>query len=333
MEYKTLPIGQVKSRESQVRREFDQEFIDELARSVEREGVLVPIIVRAVRSGYEIVAGEQRWRAAKVAKLKEVPVAVMEADDRRVLEVALLENVKRKDLQGWEREAAIAAMWEGGAYETYDDLGHVLDVRGTHVRDILDAHKLRRDESLPSGSSTRMITTTASIDEKSRKAILEAQETGTLAKDVHKTTKIVGSLRKAPEEARLKLVEALAKSDVRLEEVGELAEIVETEEEVEQLVEAKRSLSDRDYRAVVSYVKQEKAGGRKPVIKTVVQGDVKIWNAYLNTVEGVRDELQLLSPSKYAGWDVDHRHRLKSALVEIDHYVNEMLQALSGGSP
>ncbi len=333
MEYKTVPVEQLKSRESQVRKEFDQEFMDELARSVKREGVLVPIIVRAVRNGYEIVAGEQRWRAAKVAKLKEVPVAVMEADDRRVLEVAMLENVKRKDLQGWEREDAITAMWESGAYKTHDDLGRVLDVKGNHVRDILLARKLRRDEKLPLGSSTRMITTIATLDKDSRKAILEAQETGDLAKDVHKTTKIVASLKKAPQAARTKLVEAIVKSDVRLEEADEMAEIAETEKEVEQLVEARRSLPERDYKAVVSYVKQEKAGGRKPVIKTVVQGDMKIWNAYLNTVEGVRDELKLLSPSKCRGWDVDHRNRLKSALVEIDHYVNDMLKALSEGGP
>src|SRR2546422_3283690 len=110
MEYKTVPLVQVRTRESQVRQEFDQEFINELAQSIKRDGILVPIIVRAAGRGYEIVAGEQRWRAAKIAKLSEIPVALMEADDRRVLEVAMVENLKRKDLQGWEKEDAIAAM-------------------------------------------------------------------------------------------------------------------------------------------------------------------------------------------------------------------------------
>ncbi len=331
VEYKTVAVDLLKSRESQVRKEFDQEFIDELSRSVKREGVLVPIIVRPIRNGYEIIAGEQRWRAAKVAKLKEVPVAVMEADDRRVLEVALLENVKRKDLQGWEREDAIAAMWDSGAYKKHDDLGRVLDVSGNTVRDILAARKLRREEGLPQGSSTRMITTLKTLDKGSRKAILEAQERGDLAKDVHDTDKIVASLKKAPEAARPKLVEALAKSQIRQEDADEMAEVAESEEEVEQLVDAKRSLPERDYKAVISYVRQEKAGGRRPVIKTVVQGDVKTWNAYLNTVEGVRDELMLLSPSKCRGWDVDHRRRLNSSLLKIDHHVHELLRELSEG--
>ena len=331
VEYKSEPIEQLRSRESQVRKEFDQEFLDELSRSVKREGVLVPIIVRPVRNGYEIVAGEQRWRAAKAARLKNVPVAIMEADDRRVLEVALLENIKRKDLQGWEREDAIAEMWENGAYSTHDELGRVLDVKGNQVENILLAHKLRRAEKLPLGSSTRMITTTATLDKESRRAILEAQERGDLAKDVHRTTKMVASLKKAPEAARTKLVDALAKSEVRLDEADEMAEIAETNEEVQQLVDAKRSLPERDYKAVISYVKQEKAGGRKPAIKTVVEGDVKIWNTYLNTVENVRNELFLLSPSKCRGWDVEHRERLNAALLKIDHHVHEMLRALSEG--
>jgi len=301
MEYKIVPLEQVHTRESQVRQEFDQEFIQELAQSIKRDGILVPIIVRTVGRGYEIVAGEQRWRAGKIAKLKEVPVAIMEADDRRVLEVAMVENLKRKDLQGWEKEDAITAMWGSGAYKTHDDLGRVLDVKGNHVRDILLAGKLRRDEKLPLGSSTRMITTIATLDKGTRKAILEAQESGDLAKDVHKTTKIAASLKKAPQAARPKIVHAIARSGVRLEEADEIAEIAETDQEVDQLVEAKKSLPERDYKAVVSYMKQEKAGGRRPVLKTVVQGDIKIWNAYLNTVEGARDELKLLSPSKCRG--------------------------------
>jgi hypothetical protein len=110
-----------------------------------------------------------------------------------------------------------------------------------------------------------------------------------------------------------------------------MAEIVESDKEVDQLVEAKRSLPERDYKAVISYVKQERAGGRKPVLKTVVQGEVKMWNAYLNTVEGARDQFRLLSPSKCRGWDVEHRNRLNSALVEIDRYLHDMLEALSEG--
>ena len=332
MEYKVVPLDQLHSRASQVRQEFDQEFIEELAHSVKREGVLVPIIVRTVRKGYEIVAGEQRWRAAKIAKLKEVPVAIMEADDRRVLEVALLENVKRKDLHGWEREDAIAALWETKAYGSLSDLGKVLDVQGDHVKEILRARELRRAEHLPKGSSTRMITTVAPLDRASRKAILEAQEQGDIEKDVHNVTKLVSSLRKIPEGARPRIVEAVAKKQLDLDDVDSMPGVAETEDDVEQLVEAKRTLPEREYHSVVSYVKQERAGGRKPVLKTIISGDVTIWNTYLNTLEAARDEILLLSPSKCRGWDVEHRVRLQKALNQIDRHVQEMLIELGKGT-
>ncbi len=332
MEYKTVPLDQLRSRESQVRQDFDKEFIEELARSVKREGILVPIIARAVEDGYEIVAGEQRWRAAKIAKLREVPVAVIEADDRRVLEVAMLENVKRKDLQGWEREDALAAMWNTKAYRSFDDLGKVLDVRGEHIRDILKARDLRHEEDLPKGSATRMITTVAPLDTRSRKAILEAQESGEIEKDVHKVTRMVSSLKKAPEEARTRIVQAVAKKDLDMEDVDTLASVAETPDEVEQLVEAKKTLADREYHAVVSYVKQEKEGGRKPVLKTIIKGEITVWNTYLNTLENARTEILLLSPSKCRGWDNEHRVRLKKALSDIDDHVHEMMDALEGGA-
>ena len=330
VEYKAVPLERLRSRESQVRQEFDEDFIEELARSVKREGILVPIIVRATRNGYEIVAGEQRWRAAKIAKLKEVPVAIIEADDKRVLEVALVENVKRKDLHGWEREDAIAAMWTTKAY-SYEDLGRVLDVKGEHVKEILRARELRRTENLPKGSATRMITTVAPLDRASRKAILEAQEAGEIEKDVHKVTKMVSSLKKVPETARPRIVEAVAKKQFAMDDVDALPGVAETAEEVEQLVEAKKTLPAREYRAVVSYVKQEKEGGRKPVLKKVITGDVTIWNTYLNTLETARDEIMLLSPSKCRGWDVEHRVRLQKALAQIDRHVHEMLDELGKG--
>jgi ParB family chromosome partitioning protein len=176
-EYRTVDISQIRSRPTQVRQEFDAEFIEELASSIRREGVIVPIIVRRAKSGFEIVAGEQRWRAAKKAGVKQVPVAVIEADEKRVLELAFVENVKRKDLGGWEREEAIARMWESGSYRSLEDLAKVLDYKKEYVQGILTARRLRKEENLPKGASTRLIVATAPADPATRRAIIDATET------------------------------------------------------------------------------------------------------------------------------------------------------------
>jgi ParB family chromosome partitioning protein len=106
-----LPIEQIKSNPNQPRREFDAAALMELTQSIEREGIIQPIIVRRIAPrDYQIIAGERRWRAAKAAGLKEVPVIVREADDQQVLELAIVENIQREDLNPIELAMAFQRM-------------------------------------------------------------------------------------------------------------------------------------------------------------------------------------------------------------------------------
>lgn len=95
----TLPIAKVEPRSEQPRKYFDQEALEALADSIRQYGLIQPITVRKLDSGYyQIIAGERRWRASRLAGLTEVPVRVIEADDRRTAELALVENLQREDL-------------------------------------------------------------------------------------------------------------------------------------------------------------------------------------------------------------------------------------------
>lgn len=95
----TLPISKVEPRSEQPREYFDQEALEALADSICQYGLIQPITVRKLDSGYyQIIAGERRWRASRLAGLTEVPVRVIEADDRRTAELALVENLQREDL-------------------------------------------------------------------------------------------------------------------------------------------------------------------------------------------------------------------------------------------
>ena len=95
----TLPISKVEPRSEQPREYFDEQALSELADSIALYGVIQPIVARRLESGYyQIIAGERRWRAARMAGLEEVPARVLEADDRRTAELALVENLLREDL-------------------------------------------------------------------------------------------------------------------------------------------------------------------------------------------------------------------------------------------
>lgn len=108
-----LPISKVEPRQEQPRYTFDEVALAELSESIRQYGMIQPITVRPLESGYyQIIAGERRWRAARMAGLTEVPVRVLDADDRRVSEIALVENLQREDLNPIEEAKGLRALME-----------------------------------------------------------------------------------------------------------------------------------------------------------------------------------------------------------------------------
>ena len=109
----SLPISQVESCSSQPRKHFDEAALAELAASIQEHGIIQPLTVRKLASGYyQIIAGERRWRAARLAGLSEVPVIVIEADDRKAAELAMIENLQREDLNPMEEAAGFQSLIE-----------------------------------------------------------------------------------------------------------------------------------------------------------------------------------------------------------------------------
>ena len=97
--YQLLPIYKVEPNPNQPRHEFDEEELQLLAASITVHGVIQPLTVRETGTGYyQIIAGERRWRASRLAGLTEIPAVIIEADDRKAMELALIENLQRQDL-------------------------------------------------------------------------------------------------------------------------------------------------------------------------------------------------------------------------------------------
>ena len=111
--YRLLPIYKVEPNPDQPRQEFDEEELQALADSIAVHGVIQPLTVRETEAGYyQIIAGERRWRAARIADLSEVPVVVVEADDKKAMELALIENLQRQDLNPVEEALGYRSLME-----------------------------------------------------------------------------------------------------------------------------------------------------------------------------------------------------------------------------
>ena len=111
--YQKLPIYKVEPNPGQPRQDFDEEELQALADSITEHGIVQPLTVRQLESGYyQIIAGERRWRAARIAGLSEVPAVIIEADDKKAMELALIENLQRQDLNPVEEALGYRSLME-----------------------------------------------------------------------------------------------------------------------------------------------------------------------------------------------------------------------------
>ena len=174
-----LPISQVESCSSQPRKHFDPESLQELADSITEHGIIQPLTVRRLASGYyQIIAGERRWRAARLAGLTEVPVIVMEADDRKAAELAMIENLQREDLNPMEEAAGFQALIES-YHMTQDEAAQRVGKSRSAVANALRllslspaVRKLVEDGRLSAGHARALLPLPEKQQESAAKAVL-----------------------------------------------------------------------------------------------------------------------------------------------------------------
>lgn len=122
---KNLKITDIEPNREQARKIFDEEAISELAESIKMYGVIQPIVVTKKEGYYSIIAGERRWRAAKVAGLKEIPAIIREDDDKKNKQISLIENMQREDLNAYEKALGIRALMDEYNF-TQEEISKVL---------------------------------------------------------------------------------------------------------------------------------------------------------------------------------------------------------------
>ncbi|MCG7623759.1 ParB/RepB/Spo0J family partition protein [Epibacterium sp. Ofav1-8] len=160
-----VPIEKVQANPDQPRRQFLQEDLDDLTASIKEKGVLQPLIVRPREGGiYEIVAGERRWRAAQAAQLHEVPVLIRDYSDVEMLEVAIIENIQRSDLNALEEAQSYKQLMDKFGH-TQEKMAEALGKSRSHIANLVrllhlpeDVQGLVLDRKLSAGHARALIT-------------------------------------------------------------------------------------------------------------------------------------------------------------------------------
>jgi len=159
-----VPVERVRANPDQPRRTFGELQLQELAASIREKGIIQPLIVRPSEGDYEIVAGERRWRAAQLAQLHEIPVIVREFDDTEVLEVAIIENIQRADLNPLEEAMSYRQLMDKFGH-TQEKLAEALSKSRSHIANLMrllqlpgEVQELVREGALTAGHARALIT-------------------------------------------------------------------------------------------------------------------------------------------------------------------------------
>ena len=174
-----LPISEVESNSAQPRKFFDEAALAELADSIRQHGIIQPLTVRRLSSGYyQIIAGERRWRAARLAGLSEIPVTVIEADDRKAAELAMIENLQREDLNPMEEAAGYQTLVET-YHMTQEEAAKRVGKSRSAVANSMRllslspaVRKLVEDGSLSAGHARALLTLNPSMQESTARSII-----------------------------------------------------------------------------------------------------------------------------------------------------------------
>ena len=225
-----LPISQVESYSAQPRKLFDEDALAELADSIREHGVIQPLTVRKLSSGYyQIIAGERRWRAARMAGLTEIPAVVIEADDQKAAELALVENLQREDLNPMEEAAGYQSLIQT-YHMTQEEAARRVGKSRSAVANAMrllglqpGVRKLVEEGTLSAGHARALLPLSPALQTKAAEAVVQSQ-------------------------LSVRQTEALAKR--MLAEPKEEPELPEPPKEVDYAAEAQQSLSSRLGRGV-----------------------------------------------------------------------------------
>ena len=228
-----IPINEIYAAEWQPREDFDEESIKELGQSLKEKGIIQPIVVRKHENGYQIIAGERRWRASKLIGKETIPTIIKDVDDFEAKEISIIENWQRKDLNYHEKEKFIYGLWIDGSknkrYTSHNDMSRKTSIPRQTIDRIILAVEERNSISngsyepnvqkifRESNTEDLIVTRTLKDDVDIRAEVLQIRVDKKIGqKDLHQVSKAVVT---APQETRKEIVKLIDEEKLKPKDV------------------------------------------------------------------------------------------------------------------
>ena len=279
MEFKIVDVDDLVPNPFQPRKKPDAE-LDELSDSMKSRGDIQPVIVREHKKGYQIIAGERRWRAMKLAGIKKIPVLIRDTMEEDIRLESLIENLHREDLTSIERENAIYDEWKTGRWETRGELARALGKSERWVAENILAASIRKKERIPSTISTRTIIDTEGLATKEREQIIA--KVGREEIPVERVREYARVVKRAPPPVKKAILRPKARITPRVAE--KIMELPEKEQpETIREIETERLEEDEALTRIV--VRKEELKAPPPVV-------VEKWAELKERYEKFQEELK-----------------------------------------
>jgi len=323
LQFSWISADEVRPNPFQPRERIDRETLKELAASIKESSLIQPIIVRKHGKGYQIIAGERRWRALQIAGMKRVPVIIKDVAEKDVLLISLIENLHRQDLRDYERENAIHELWSSKRFKTHADLARAIGIDANRVSSDIDAFRFRKEERIGPEVSTEVLRATRPLPRSQRKQVIERVAEGRFGvREAYTVSKV---LREAPEHIRKELLRP--KSTITPTAARIIAEKLPSQKEQEiVLKEAKQyRLTEDEIEDRVRDIRRAAEHGITPTVErvTVVQGQ---W--LFDRIRKPAEELLTLNIDSFTELTEEQRQQVSKILKQLEARVAQWLQRL-----
>jgi len=321
--FSNLDVDQIQPNPFQPREIFEKESIKELSDSIKQGDVIHPIIVRKKGTNFEIVAGERRWRAAKMAGLKKIPALIKDIPEERVLLESVTENLHRLDLTDIERENAVHELWENRddlGIETQTELARMLGISRLRISEDIEAWEARHTFDLPRDVSTRTIARTRGLEPKLRKRVVEKvsrRELGAAEVDI-----VAKVIKKAPEPIKRELLKKKPRITPKMAE--SIVEKLPTKEEQEAVFKetVQHRLTEDELESRIRDIKISREKGVSPIVdrQIVIEGQ---W--LVNRFQKPISDLLSINPEAFGELDEVQKDEIIELLKKLDETIRKWM--------